>query len=141
LEPVRELVKVEFGGIVLAQSTRTVRVLETASPPTFYVPPDDVLTQYLQLSPHVSFCEWKGKACYWTVEIGGCRVENIAWSYPDPTPRFSSIRDYFSFYAGKTDACLVGKHKVIPQPGCFYGGWITPGVIGPFKGEPGTEGW
>ena len=28
-----------------------------------------------------------------------------------------------------------------PQPGGFYGGWVTPEVVGPFKGEPGTEGW
>jgi hypothetical protein len=39
------------------------------------------------------------------------------------------------------DACFVGDEQVTPQPGGFYGGWITRGVIGPFKGEAGSEGW
>jgi hypothetical protein len=30
---------------------------------------------------------------------------------------------------------------VRPQPGDFYGGWITDEVVGPFKGDPGTWGW
>ena len=75
------------------------------------------------------------------MEIDGRRVENVAWSYPDPTPDFDSIRDYFSFYAGKVDTCMLGEHRVVPQDGDFYGGWITPGIIGPFKGAPGTGGW
>jgi hypothetical protein len=24
----------------------------------------------------------------------------------------------------------------VPQPGGFYGGWITADLIGPFKGDP-----
>lgn len=141
IEPVNKLVKVEFAGVVLARSEHALRVLETASPPTIYIPPSDVKTEHLRPSSHVSICEWKGRARYWTVEVGGRRVENVAWSYPDPTLDFRAIRDYFSFYAGRVDACILGVHRAIPQAGDFYGGWITPGIIGPFKGEPGTGGW
>jgi hypothetical protein len=30
---------------------------------------------------------------------------------------------------------------VVPQPGSYYGGWITSNVSGPFKGAPGSESW
>ena len=39
------------------------------------------------------------------------------------------------------DACFVGDERVTPQPGGFYGGWITRNLVGPFKGGPGTAGW
>jgi hypothetical protein len=39
------------------------------------------------------------------------------------------------------DACFIGDERVRAQEGDFYGGWITAGVTGPFKGGPGTSGW
>ena len=39
------------------------------------------------------------------------------------------------------DRCIVGDEEALPQPGGFYGGWVTSRVVGPFKGEPGTESW
>lgn len=39
------------------------------------------------------------------------------------------------------DGCFVDGERVRPQPGNFYGGWITADVVGPFKGEPGSRGW
>ena len=88
----------------------------------------------------VSFCEWKGQASYWSVRGDGRLIERAAWSYPEPFPRFASIRDYVSFYPGRLE-CTVDGERVQPQAGSFYGGWITSELVGPFKGEPGTEGW
>jgi uncharacterized protein (DUF427 family) len=132
---------VEFGGVVVAESNRAYRVLETSSPPAYYLPPDDVQADYLQLTDRTSLCEWKGLSRYWSVRVGPHYAENAAWSYPEPWPGYEAIAGYFAFYAGKMDACFVGEQRVTPQPGEYYGGWITPDIVGPFKGEPGTEHW
>lgn len=141
VEPCFLPITVEFGGIVLARSDASFRVVETASPPVFYLPPDDVQVERLQRSTHASWCEWKGRAEYWTVTVGERRAIHAAWSYPDPRPGYEALRGYFAFYAGKMDRCLVGDQPVDAQAGDFYGGWITPDIVGPFKGDPGTEHW
>ena len=135
----REVI-VRVGVHEIARSTRSVRLLETASPPTFYVPPDDVRTAWLQMDARVSRCEWKGEAHYWSVIVAGRRVDGAAWSYANPLPGSERIRGYFAFYPSLVE-CVVDSVAVVAQPGRFYGGWVTPEVVGPFKGEPGSEGW
>ncbi len=141
LEPARRPVRVEHAGQVVAESARALRVCETASPPTYYLPPEDVRRELLTPSRSRSFCEWKGSARYWTLDLDGRTVPDAAWSYPDPTPAFAGLRDHLAFFVGRVDACFLGDERVRPQPGGFYGGWVTDDVVGPFKGEPGTEGW
>jgi uncharacterized protein (DUF427 family) len=135
----REVV-VRLGEAEIARTLRSVRVLETASPPTFYIPPGDLRAEYLQAEPGGSLCEWKGQAVYWTVTVCGRRLERVAWSYPDPFPEFEAIRGYVSFYPAHLE-CFVAGIRVLPQPGNFYGGWVTPEIAGPFKGEPGSGLW
>jgi uncharacterized protein (DUF427 family) len=140
VEPdVREVV-VRVAGVELARTRRARRVLETASPPTFYIPPDDIATEHLQPAPGSSHCEWKGTARYWTVSAPPVVQIAVGWSYDDPLPGFEDIRGHLSFYPGRVE-CYVGGIRVVAQPGGFYGGWITPEVVGPFKGDPGSSGW
>ena len=141
IEVVRQVLRVELGGVALAETVHGLRVLETGSPPTYYFPPDDVRVDLLDPSPLRTFCEWKGVARHWNAEVVERRVEDVAWSYPGPKPGYEPLAGYFAFYAGKVDACRVGSEKVLPQPGGFYGGWITSRVVGPFKGSEGTELW
>ncbi len=141
VEAVPERVRVVFNGVTVANSTEAMRVLETASPPTIYIPPVDVLTQFLEPSERRSWCEWKGRARYWHLHVGGRTSPDAVWSYPDINDAYLAIRGYFSFYPGRVDACFIGDEQVRPQPGGFYGGWVTDRIVGPFKGEPGTEGW
>jgi uncharacterized protein (DUF427 family) len=131
---------VKASGVTLAETDRAVRVLETASPPTFYIPPDDVSSELLEKASGTSFCEWKGQATYWNVTVDGKKTTKPAWSYHNPSERFKEIDGYFSFYPALVD-CYVDGEKVIPQPGGFYGGWVTQEIVGPMKGEPGTGGW
>ncbi len=141
VEPATRPVRVELGGVVLAASPRALRVLETASPPVYYVPAEDVRREHLEPSSHQSFCEWKGVARYWSARVGDRFVPEVAWSYPTPDPGFEALRDCIAFYPGRVDACFLGDERVTPQAGSFYGGWVTSAIVGPFKGEPGTEGW
>lgn len=141
LDPSDALVEVIFGGETVARSRAAFRVLETSHPPVFYIPPADVRMDLLQAAPGRSFCEFKGAATYWTVAAGGQTAPRAAWSYPEPTPRFASIRDHLAFYPSMMEACRVDGETVLAQAGDFYGGWITSAVVGPFKGGPGTTGW
>lgn len=128
-------------GATLADSTRALRVLETSHPPTYYLPPDDVRMDLLVPVEGGSFCEWKGSARYFDAVVDGARVARVAWSYPDPTRRFAELRDHLAFYLPLLDRGLVDDEVARPQPGGFYGGWITSDLAGPFKGGPGSHGW
>jgi len=141
LETVTARVRIEFGGTVVADTRQALRVCETASPPTYYLPRADVAPGVLIAAPGGSVCEWKGRAVYWSVRAGGREVSLAAWSYPDPRPAFAALRGHVAFYAGPMDACWVGDERVTPQPGGFYGGWITADLAGPFQGPPGTAHW
>ncbi len=141
VEPARAPVRVVFGGVTIAATDAALRVLETSHPPTYYIPREDVRMEHLAQEARTTICEWKGRAVYFTVEVGDRRAEHAAWSYPDPTPRYAALKDYVAFYAGKMDACFVGDEQARPQEGDFYGGWITDDVVGPFKGSPGSIGW
>jgi uncharacterized protein (DUF427 family) len=139
--PDQRLVKVIFAGLQIAWSRHAVRVLETSHPPAFYIPPGDVLCEHFQRSGHKTFCEFKGQAIYFNIQVGDRITENAAWCYPDPRPGYETISGYLSFYPARVDRCTVADEVVTPQTGGFYGGWITSEIVGPFKGEAGTRGW
>ena len=141
LEKTTRRLQIIFNGVTVADTVRAYRVLETSHPPTYYLPAADIETAYLFPAAGGSMCEWKGAARYYSLQVGEKRVEKVAWTYPDPTQPFRPLKDHFAFYAGPMDRCLVDGVPVTPQPGGFYGGWITPDITGPFKGEPGTMGW
>jgi uncharacterized protein (DUF427 family) len=134
-------IRIIFGGAVIADTRKAKRVLETSHPPVYYIPQEDIRMEYLTRTDGTTFCEWKGDAIYYTVAVGDKKATNVAWSYPQPTRSFSIIKDHLAFYPQFMDACYVDGEQVRPQPGGFYGGWITDDIIGPFKGEPGTWGW
>ena len=135
-------VRVEHAGATLAASSRAWRVLETSHPPTYYVPWDDVTQALLVPVAVTSFCEWKGQATYFDIVVPGApRVQRAAWAYLRPSAPFTELAGAVAFYAGLVDRCLVGDELALPQPGGFYGGWVTSDLDGPFKGEPGSEGW
>ena len=152
LEPTGARLRVVHRGVVIAETSRALRVLETSHPPVFYLPPGDVRINLLERSPsRASFCEFKGAATYWTLVLpaelardgrgDAMVVPDMAWSYLQPTAAFSGLRNHLAFYASRVDECTVDGERVQAQAGDFYGGWITSRVSGPFKGAPGTRGW
>ncbi len=133
-------IRVQLGSTVVAETERALRILETASPPTIYIPPEDVRTDLLVRARGATICEWKGSASYWSLDVDGCVAPSVAWSYETPFIDFAEIRGYLSFYPNKLD-CFVDGERVRAQLGGFYGGWVTPEIVGPFKGQAGTGGW
>nr|WP_298998832.1 DUF427 domain-containing protein [uncultured Allomuricauda sp.] len=139
IEDVAKHVTIGHQSVVLADSKSALAVLETASPPTYYIPEQDVeMSMLIQIPKKTSFCEWKGSAAYWA--LTGNTNKLIAWSYTKPFSEFDRLRNHLAFYPHFLD-CKIDGVKVEPQPGRFYAGWITPDLVGPYKGEPGTGHW
>ena len=141
LVPDDRRVTIELAGVAIADTMHALRVLETSSPPTFYLPLTDVRRDLLRPANGTSFCEWKGVAAYLDIVVGERVSSEAGWYYPDPSARYAALADHVAFYAGRVDRATVGGIMVTPQPGGYYGGWITPDVVGPFKGAPGTHRW
>ena len=136
-----ELVVVVLGGVEICETSTSWRVLETSHPPTYYLPRSAFADNALVPAHGRSFCEWKGEASYLDLVGGSAVAPRAAWYYPQPNPRFASLRNHVALYPGQVDYCLVDGERVVAQPGGFYGGWITSTVAGPFKGVPGSNGW
>jgi uncharacterized protein (DUF427 family) len=142
VEPGNEHVTVRFRGQTICDTTSPVLVMETSHPPTYYLPIRDFVDGALRPGDGSSVCEFKGRATYFDIVGADGKVAvKAAWTYPNPTVAFAPIRDHVAVYAQAMDECLVDGERVEPQPGGFYGGWITSKVAGPFKGVPGSQGW
>jgi uncharacterized protein (DUF427 family) len=137
LETSQDQIRVEALGEILVETQRSLRVLETFHPPTYYLPPEAMNQGLLVPAPgRPSFCEWKGVASYYDVVAGEQRINRAVWTYNHPSERFRELAGWFALYPGQMDGCWVNGERVIPQQGGFYGGWITSQVEGPFKGDP-----
>lgn len=141
LEPFDGSITIELGGTVIASTDRGWRVLETSHPPTYYLPREAFADGVLRDAPGSSWCEWKGQTRYYDLVTEARTASKAAWTYPNPTRGFEPIAGAIAVMAGQVDRCTVNGETVVPQPGGFYGGWITSWVAGPFKGIPGSMGW
>ena len=141
VEAVTERITIRLGGELIADTEDAVRVLETSHPPVYYVPVADFVPGALVGAAGSSFCEFKGMARYFDVSAGDTVRRGAAWNYPRPNPGFEALTDRVAVYAGQMDECTVRDEVAVPQPGGFYGGWVTSRVVGPFKGVPGSQGW
>lgn len=137
----RHQCEVIYGGHTIAITLAPQIVQERSHPPVYYFPPGSVLAGALEPSDRTSWCEWKGRASYFNVVRGNNRAEDAAWTYRQPLPGYEALTDHVAFYVGLMEVCLVDGEMVRPQPGGFYGGWVTSKVAGPFKGVAGSAGW
>ncbi|MEO1220781.1 MAG: DUF427 domain-containing protein [Pseudomonadota bacterium] len=140
-EPTSRRVQIIHKGITLVDSANAWRTLETSHPPTYYIPQTDIAMEHLHANSRRTMCEWKGQARYFDIMVADDTVQAGAWSYAEPTPGFANIQDYVAFYPEPLDHCLIDGEKITPQPGQFYGGWISQYEAGPFKGIPGSQFW
>lgn len=141
LEETGKHIEIIFNGVKIADTHHAIRVLETSHPPVYYIPHEDVAFQFFTPTQRTSYCEFKGNASYYTITVDGKSVPDAAWTYLSPTHSFRAISGYIAVYPSMMDACIVDGEQARPQPGGFYGGWITHEIKGPFKGAAGTMGW
>ncbi len=141
VEPSSRHVVIRHRGQTIVDTRSAIRVLETSHPPSWYLPVAGFAPGVLRPASGSSYCEWKGAARYWDVVVGEDTLERVGWDYPDPAGGFEAIRDHVAVYAAPFDEVTIDGEPVTPQPGGFYGGWVTADVVGPFKGGPGSMGW
>ena len=141
LERSTSAIQVVLSGVTILETDRSFRVLETASPPTYYLDPDDFVPGVVQPTTGESWCEWKGRASYVDLVAGETVARRAGWRYLQPNPPYEPLAGWLALYPSRVDRCSVDGEEVRPQDGDFYGGWITSNVVGPFKGDPGTLGW
>ena len=134
-------IRILHQNLVIADTNRSFRILETSHPPTYYIPFKDIKMSYFTTNDYSTFCEFKGKANYFDLKVNNEIIQNVGWYYLNPAKEYNALRDHIAFYPSKLDECLVNDEKVQAQEGDFYGGWITKNIKGPFKGGPGTFGW
>ncbi|OBK33212.1 hypothetical protein A5658_14220 [Mycobacterium sp. 1245111.1] len=141
LEEFSGSITVELGSRVIASTTRAWRVLETSHPPTYYLPAAAFADGVLRRAGGASWCEWKGQATYFDLVTDAAVASRAGWTYLAPTPGFAPLTGAVAVMAAAVDRCTVNGETVVPQPGGFYGGWITSWIVGPFKGIPDSIGW
>lgn len=141
VEADERLVEVILGGEVVCRTRDSLLVLETSHPPTWYLLMADFAPGALRPTSGASVCEFKGAAEYFDIVAGGTVAPRAAWGYPEPWAGYAPLRGRVALYAALMDEVLVAGRPVEPQPGGFYGGWVTPDVVGPFKGVPGSDWW
>lgn len=141
VEPTPRRIEVVFAGAVIADTTKALRALETSHPPVYYIPLEDIMAGVLAANGRATYCEFKGEARYHDVCLEGRCASDAAWVYDTPSAGYEVLTGHVAFYPQAMDECRVDGEVVRPQPGSYYGGWITADVVGPFKGEPGTNGW
>ncbi|MGF1461937.1 MAG: DUF427 domain-containing protein [Maricaulaceae bacterium] len=145
VEPVSEPVRVVFADCEIARSAQALRVVETAGAPCYYLPPEDVDPDVLRPTDRWTVCEWKGLARYWDVVVGKRTAAEAAWAYPDPfddlPEDYPRLAGFYAFYPARMDACFIGAEQIVPQPGGYYGGWVSTNLTGPIKGAPGSARW
>ena len=134
-------ITVVLGGVTVCETDTSWQVLETSHPPTYYLPRDAFGPDALRPVTGSSFCEWKGAARYLDVLSRDRVAARAGWFYLTPSEPFAALAGHVAVYAQAMDACRVDGELVTPQPGGFYGGWVTSSVAGPVKGVPGSNGW
>ena len=95
--------KARTRGIVLVDTRDVVSLFETASAPRLYVEKRHVRMEHLVASATTSYCPYKGYASYWSAQVQGELVPDIAWSYEDPTPESRRIAGLLSFYPERAE--------------------------------------
>jgi len=135
IEDVNKHLEVRHNSQVIAATTSGKRVLETAGAPAYYFHSKDINRKLGEARDIVSTCEWKGLAQ--AITIDGAE---IGWRYVQMFPAFKELYLWMSFYPSKVD-CYLDNQLVQAQPGGYYGGWVTNDLVGPIKGNPGSQGW
>jgi uncharacterized protein (DUF427 family) len=105
--PAKERVKIVFGGEVIVDTQRAVRLEEGNYPPVYYVPRSDVKMDHFTKTAHHTYCPFKGEASYFTLSGGGKTAANAVWSYESPYDEVAVIKEHLAFYPNRVDQISV----------------------------------
>ncbi len=106
-------IRIEVGGDVVAETTRARLVFETQLPTRFYIPREDIAVE-LHPGERQTYCPYKGQASYWSLDAGGRRRPDLAWSYEQPLADIAQIAGLISFWDERVDVVLDGERRARP---------------------------
>jgi len=115
LIPSSRRVTVEINGVQVADTTNAVMLFETGLPTRYYIPKTDIRLDLLTETDTATYCPYKGKARYWSVEAGGETFTDHVWGYDTPLPESSQIAGLVSFYNEKVDIYVDGVPQDRPK--------------------------
>jgi uncharacterized protein (DUF427 family) len=108
-------VQVLVGGEVVADSHRPHMLFETSLPTRYYLPKLDVRLDLLTPSPTVTACPYKGRATYWSIDVGDTHIDDVAWSYPAPIPELPKVEGLICFFNERVDLVVDGEAQARPR--------------------------
>lgn len=109
-------VRVIFAGETIADSKHVRLLREARCLPVYYFPQADVRMDRMQPAGESTQCPYKGKASYWTVEVGDKSAGNAAWSYVDPPPGCAGIKGHLAFEWNKMDRWYEEDEEIFVHP-------------------------
>jgi acyl-CoA thioesterase-2 len=101
LVAVRGTARVWRGDLMLAESQRALRLIETDHVERLYLPEADVRSALLEGNDHHTVCPFKGEADYWSLVESEPPVEDVFWTYRTPFPQVAGIEGYLGVYHEK----------------------------------------
>jgi uncharacterized protein (DUF427 family) len=110
--PVEKRIRVEVGGVTVADSRHTLILWEIEHLPVYYFPLRDIRMELMTRTDHATDCPYKGRAEYHSISAGGRTVENILWRYAQPMPACPPIGDYAAFYWDRADRWFEEDEEV-----------------------------
>lgn len=102
-------------GVMVADSSATIGMLETGLPVRHYFPRDDVRMDLLDPTTTETVCPFKGQASYWTLRIGDAEHRDLAWSYERPIDSAARLQDLICFYDERVDITIDGESQERPE--------------------------
>jgi uncharacterized protein (DUF427 family) len=113
--PSSRRVRVEVGGVTVADSTNVSFLFETGLPTRYYFPKTDVRLDLLTPTDLETACPYQGTARYWSLTVDGDVYENVIWGYDSPLPESYGIGGLISFYSEKVDIYVDGELQERPK--------------------------
>jgi uncharacterized protein (DUF427 family) len=97
-------VRVEVGGVVIAESASPYMLFEPPLPVRYYFAPGEVRADLLDTSDTVTRCAYKGEANYWSA----AGEPDIAWGYQAPLRDAAEIAGRIAFFNERVDVYVDG---------------------------------
>ena len=107
-------VEVRVDDVTVAETHQPHLLFETGLPVRYYLPLCHVRQELLVPSSTETHCPYKGRATYWSLEIGGRRLDYVLWTYPTPLPESQKIAGYACFFSERVDLLVDGSLE--PRP-------------------------
>jgi uncharacterized protein (DUF427 family) len=104
-------IRIEVGGVTVADTARAHLLFETGLPTRYYLPRVDVRMDLLEKTGTVTHCPYKGATEYFSV----AGHEDLAWSYPTPLPESTRVAGLVAFLDEKADVYVDGVLQERPK--------------------------